>query len=221
MSRKRAVAFGFAPLLAGLGILCLLVYLTGPRATLATIGRLRLWQGAALVAAALASTAFGAVASCAILDRYGHRVSAWLLFRLALVAFAVGWLVPSGFVAGFPVAAWFLRRRGIPFGRSLASFVIERFLELAAFALVLPAIVLGDAHRLIAPWAAFLAPLAGLTIVALDLALGWRLARRSLGVVHSFVPAIVRPAVDRGQEFCATIAEFFEAPPLRILLVAS
>jgi uncharacterized protein (TIRG00374 family) len=207
------------PLLVGFALVLLLVVVTGPGATLATLARLHAWQGGALVALALMSTAFGALTSRVILGHYGHRVAVWLLFRLSLVAFAVGWLVPSGYTAGFPVAAWFLRRRGVPFGQGVAAFVIQRLLELLAFASLLPAIVLG-ARAVVAPRVALLLPVVGLGLVMLDLTLGWRLGRRTLSVAGRVVPPFVQPALERGIRFCATVASFFDAPVLSILAAA-
>src|SRR5438477_3951402 len=99
-----AIGRVLAALLIGLLILAGVVWLTGPALTLQIFRRLRPWELATLVAAALTSSAFAAMALRLIFSRYDENVSAWLLFRLCLVAFAVGWFVPSGYAAGFPVA---------------------------------------------------------------------------------------------------------------------
>src|SRR5205814_7187982 len=83
-------------------------------------------------------SAFTALAWRVILACYGHSISTWLLFRLTILAFAAGWIVPSGFAAGLPVAAVFLRRSGVPFARGMATFGIGRFLEITAYALIMP-----------------------------------------------------------------------------------
>src|SRR5262249_33935244 len=138
---RMVVAVG-VPLALGVALVAVVIRLAGPAATFDTLGRLRAWQGAVLVAAAFANSFFGAVALHVILRRYGHRVPVWLLFRVTILVFAVGWLVPSGYVAGFPVGAYVLRRRGVPFGRALAALLIERFFEIAVYALVLPTVLM-------------------------------------------------------------------------------
>jgi uncharacterized membrane protein YbhN (UPF0104 family) len=210
---RRLVAGIVAPLVAGGALVGGVVWLTGAGAIVGTLGRLGGLEVATLVAAAFASSLFTALALRVILARYGHVVSAWLLFRLTILAFAVGWLVPSGYVAGFPVAAWVLKRRGIPFGRGLASFVIERFFELGGYALLLPTVLLSGLPRGGALVAGVLAPLAGVVAIVLDLALGLRLARRTLAALAPRVPALVAPAVTRGAEFLGTVSGFFDARP--------
>src|SRR5207237_4352315 len=135
-------ATGALATLAGLGLLGLGVWLSEPRQTFETLARLAPWQAAVLVATSFGVSLFTALAWHPILRRYGHRVSVWYLFELTIVAFAAGWAIPSGFVAGIPVAAWFLRRRRVPFSQGMASFGISRFLELTAYAGILPAALL-------------------------------------------------------------------------------
>jgi uncharacterized protein (TIRG00374 family) len=220
-ARGRRIVVGVVgPLVAGVGLLALLVWLTGPEATFDTLGRLSAWQGVVLLLAAFATSLFGALALRVILGHYGHRVSVWLLFRLSILAFAVGWLVPSGYVAGFPVAAYLLRRRGVPFARGLAAFLIERFLELGAYAVVLPTALLGGLGTGPALLAGVFAPLAGLAIVALDLTLGWRLGRRGLTALLGVVPRAAAPVLERGIDFLGTVASFFRSP-LPVLLAAT
>jgi uncharacterized membrane protein YbhN (UPF0104 family) len=208
---RRLVAGIVAPLLVAAALVAGVVWLTGAGAIVGTLRRLGGLELAALVAAAFASSAFTALALRVILARYGHVVPRWLLFRLTILAFAVGWLVPSGYVAGFPVAAWVLKRRGIPFGRGLASFVIERFFEIGGYAFLLPTALASGLPRGGALFAGVLTPLAGVMAIVLDVALGWRLGRRTLGVLAPRVPALVAPAVARGAEFLGTVSGFFDA----------
>jgi len=210
---RRLVAVVGVPLVVGLGLVGVIVWLTGPAATLATLRRMSAWEGAALLAAAFASSAFAAAALRVILGRYGYDVPAWLLFRLSILAFAVGWLVPSGYVAGFPVAAWVLRRHGVPFARGLASFLIERFFEIGAYVLVLPTAMLTGLASGATMLAGVFAPVAALVLVSLDLVLGWRLGRRGLGLLVPRAPRIMAPGLARGIDFLGTVSSFFESPP--------
>jgi uncharacterized protein (TIRG00374 family) len=219
-ARRRMLLGVVVPLLLGLGLLALVVYLTGPEATFETLRRLDAGQAAALLLTAFTSSLFAALALQVILVRYGHRIPVWLLFRLSIVAFAVGWLVPSGYVAGFPVAAYLLRRRGVPFACGLAAFLIERFLELGAYAVILPTALLSGLGAGAALLAGVFAPLVGVAIIALDLALRWRLGRRGLTALLGVVPRAARPALERGIEFLGTVASFFQSP-LAILLAAT
>jgi hypothetical protein len=201
------------PLAVGVALLAVVVRLAGPAATFDTLGRLRAWQGVALVAAAFANSFFGAVALHVILRRYGHRVRVWLLFRVTILAFAVGWLVPSGYVAGFPVAAYVLRRRGVPFGRALAALLIERFLEIGAYAVVLPTALLSGVGAGAALLAGVFAPLVGVVLVSLDLALRWRLGRRTLRALQRVAPEAAVPTLARASDFLGTVGAFFESAP--------
>jgi len=209
------------PLAVGIAVVVLLVWMTGTGATLQTLAHLTVGEGAALVVAAFASSVFAALALRVILGRYGHAVSIWLLFRLAILAFAVGWLVPSGYVAGFPVAAWLLRRRGVPFGRALAAFLIERFFEMAVYALVLPTVLMSAVPTGAALFAGVFAPLAALVLVGLDLGLGWRVGRRTLGFLSDRLPARLTPALARGIGFLDTVGTFFRAPAGGVLVAAA
>ena len=221
MTRGRRMLLGLVvPLLLGVGLLALVVYLTGPEATFDTLARLSPWQGLVLLISAFASSLFAAMSLHVILARYGHRVPVSLLFRLSILAFAVGWLVPSGYVAGFPVAAYLLRRRGVPLSRGLASFLIERFLELGAYAVILPAALLSGLGTGAALLAGVFAPLVGVAVIALDLLLGWRLGRRGLTVLLGVVPRAAAPALERGIDFLATVASFFQSA-LPVLLAAT
>jgi hypothetical protein len=204
----------------GIALVALLVWVTGPGATFDTLARLTAWQAGALVLAAFASSLFSALALRVILGRYGHRVSVWLLFRLSILAFAVGWLVPSGYVAGFPVAAYLLKRRGVPFSRALAAFLIQRFLELAAYAVVLPTALLSGFGTGAAVAVGLFAPLAGVALVALDLSFGWQLGRRALGALVPVVPRAAAPVLERAIDFLGTCAAFFQSA-LPTLLAAT
>jgi len=217
----RLLAAAAVPLGVGVGVVVLLVWLTGTGATLHTLARLSVGEGAALVGAAFASSIFSALALRLILSRYGHAISTWLLFRLSILAFAVGWLVPSGYVAGFPVAAWLLRRRGVPFGRALAAFLIERFFEMAVYALVLPTVLMSAVPAGAALFAGVFAPLAALVLVGLDLGLGWRVGRRTLGFLSDRLPARITPALARGIGFLTTISAFFRTPVSGVLAAAA
>jgi hypothetical protein len=217
---RRTIVVVVVSLGLGVGLVALLVWLTGPGATFDTLARLTVWQAGALVLAAFASSLFSALALRVILGRYGHRVSVWLLFRLSILAFAVGWLVPSGYVAGFPVAAYLLRRRGVPFSRALAAFLIQRFLELAAYAVVLPTALLSGLGAGPAVVAGVFAPLAGVALVALDLSLGWQLGRRALGALVPVVPRAAAPVLERAIDFLGTCAAFFQSA-LPTLLAAT
>jgi len=218
--RARVVAWAALPVLVALGILGAVVWATGPAATLATLARLTGWEALVLVVLAFVVSVFGAFAWRVVLGRYGHDVSAWLLFRLSVVAFAVGWLLPSGFVAGLPVAAYLLQRRGVPFSSALASFLIGRFFELAAYAVILPALLVGDWHTSATLRGALFAPLLVAGFGYLDLVLGWGCARRTLTALLGVVPRVLEPPIARAIVFCETVATFFEAPPRRILTVA-
>jgi uncharacterized protein (TIRG00374 family) len=219
--RGRQTIVGVAVSLGiGIALVALLVWFTGPSATFDTLARLTAWQAAALVLAAFASSLFSALALRVILGRYGHQVSVWLLFRLSILAFAVGWLVPSGYVAGFPVAAYLLKRRGVPFSRALAAFLIQRFLELAAYAVVLPTALLSGFDVGAAVVLGLFAPLAGVALVALDLSLGWQLGRRVLGALVPVAPRVAAPVLERAIDFLGTCAAFFQSA-LPTLLAAT
>ena len=203
-----------------LSLLGLVVYFAGPAETLQALAKLEIWQAGVLVASAFGVSYFTALAWRAILASYGHVISVWLLFRLTILAFAVGWAIPSGFVAGIPVAAWFLTRRGVPFARGLASFTIGRFFEITANALVLPIILMsGVASMPLVPVVGF-AFVLGVVLIYLDLALHWRLARRTLARIEPFVPRAARSWTRSAAHFCEVVSEFFRVPLPRILLVA-
>jgi uncharacterized membrane protein YbhN (UPF0104 family) len=85
------LAYGSVAVAGALGMLALVVWLAGPAETLETVARLRVWQAVVLVATAFGVSWFTALAWRAILRRYGHSISVWLLFRLTMVAFAAGW----------------------------------------------------------------------------------------------------------------------------------
>src|SRR5215831_6814600 len=208
----RLLAATAVPLLVGLGFVVLLVWLTGAAATVHTLARLSAGEAAALVITAFVSSIFSAIAVRVILGRYGHAPSTWLLFRLAILAFAVGWLVPSGYVAGFPVAAYLLRRRGVPFGRALAALLIERFFELAVYVLVLPTVLMSALPAGAALFAGVFAPLAALAFLVLDVGLEWRLGRRTLGFLSVRLTSRLVPAFERAIGFLATVSAFFRAP---------
>jgi uncharacterized membrane protein YbhN (UPF0104 family) len=216
----RFVAYAVLPFVAALGLLVAVVWTTGPAATLATLARLTGWEAAVLVVLAFVVSAFGALAWRVVLGRYGHDVSAWLLFRLSVVAFSVGWLLPSGFVAGLPVAAYVLHRRGVPFSCALASFLIGRFFELAAYAVILPAVLVGDGATSALVRGVLFVPLVALGVGCLDLTCGWRCARRALGALLPMAPRVLVPAVARAIAFCETVATFFQSPGPRIVAVA-
>jgi glycosyltransferase 2 family protein len=216
--RGRLVAGVVLPLLVAVALLVLLVWLSGTAAVLGTLAHIGAWQGLALVAAAFSSTVFTALGLRVILRRYGHSVSAWLLFRLSILAFAVGWLVPSGYAAGFPVAAWLLRRRGVPFDRGLAAFLIQRAFELSAYAIVLPTVLLGGLGSSLGLLVGVFSPIAGVLLLALDLGLGWRLGRRGLGALAVRAPGFAAPVVARAIDFCATVASFFRGSLAVVLL---
>lgn len=209
----RQAATGLAGLALGLGVLAGIVWLIGAGDTFRTLARLHPWQGVALVAVALAGTGCASLALELMFRRTGDRVSAWLLFRLSLVAFAVGFFLPSGYVAGFPLVAWVLHRRGVRFGHALAPFLIQRFFEMATFAVALPFVVLTGLREPGAVlWLAALGPVAGVIVGALDVALGWRLARSFLGIVHGRAPRALKPLIDEAIDLCATIVAFFHGP---------
>ena len=216
----RRFAYGALTFVAALGLLAAVVYLAGARQTAATLARLTVPEILALVGTAFGVTLFSALAWQAILEHYGHAVPLWLLFRLTVVAFAVGWAIPSGFVAGIPAAAYFLRRRGVPLARGLAAFVIGRFFEITGFALILPAILLSRLGSHAGVRGLALGTLLAVGFVYLDLIRGWRLARRSLLRVRPLLPDFGRRSLEAGLEFCAAVADFFRAPLPRILLVA-
>ncbi|TMA52256.1 MAG: hypothetical protein E6J75_17170, partial [Deltaproteobacteria bacterium] len=117
----RRFAYGVVTFVTALGLLAAVVVLAGTQQTVATLARLNVSELLALVGTAFGVTLFSALAWQAILAQDGHAVPFWLLFRLTVVAFAVGWAIPSGFVAGIPAAAYFLRRRGVPLARGLAA----------------------------------------------------------------------------------------------------
>jgi uncharacterized protein (TIRG00374 family) len=202
---------------AGLGLLALLVHLAGPRQTMEVLARLNAWRFAVLVLTAFGVSWFTALAWQAILARYGYAVPAWLLFRLTILAFAAGWAIPSGFVAGIPIAAWFLGRRGVPFSRALASFTISRFLEITAYVLILPAVLLTELGSRPAVRVAACAALAALAVVHLDVFFEWRLVRRTLARVRQMLPRSTHRSLDAAAEFCRTVTAFFHGPPGPIL----
>src|SRR5439155_7682445 len=216
----RRLAYGVLAVAAALALLGVVLYAAGARQTVATLARLSGPELVVLVVTAFVVTLFSALAWQAILERDGHALSLWLLFRLTVVAFAVGWAIPSGFVAGMLAAAYFLRRRGVPLARGIASFVIGRFFEITGFALILPAILLSSlgSHATIRGLAA--GTLLAVGLVYLDLILGWRLVRRSLVRLRRLLPGFSRPSLDSALEFCGAVADFFRAPLPRILRVA-
>jgi uncharacterized membrane protein YbhN (UPF0104 family) len=163
---------------------------------------------------------FTALAWQAILLRYGHAISVWLLFRLTVLAFAAGWAIPSGFVAGIPVAAYFLRRRGVPFSLGVASFSISRFLELTAYALIVPLVLLSKlgSRPLVQGVGAFV--LVGLAVLYLDLLLHWQLVRSVLGWLRPRLPLFARRGVTAAIDFCRDVAGFFR-PPLAPVVLAT
>lgn len=218
--KARVAAYAVLPFLAAVGILVAVVWTTGPAATLATLARLTGWEGAVLVVLAFVVSVFGSLAWRVVLARYGHDVSTWLLFRLSVVAFAVGWLLPSGFVAGLPVAAYLLQRRGVPFSCALASFLIGRFFELAAYAVILPALLVADGATSGVVRGVLFAPLVAMAFGYLDLARGWRCARRTLTALLGVAPRIAEPALARAIVFCETVATFFASPGRRLAAVA-
>ena len=144
----------------------------------------------------------------------------WYLFELTIVAFAAGWAIPSGFVAGIPVAAWFLRRRGVPFSQGMASFGISRFLELTAYAGILPAALLSAVGSRTTVRIGAVTMLAAMLLVYLDLFLDWRLARRLLRRVGRVSPWL-RRAVEAAVAFCADVAYFFRGPVGYVVLAAA
>jgi uncharacterized protein (TIRG00374 family) len=208
-------------LLAGVGLLGLVVYVAGAREIAAILARLSVFELLALVATAFAVTLFTSLAWQLILEQEGHTLPLWLLFRLTVVTFAVGWAIPSGFVAGIPAAAYFLRRRGVPLVHGFASFVVGRFFEISGFALVLPAILLSRLGAHPGVRALSVAMLVAIGFVYLDLLFGWRVARRSLLRLQSALrPGIGRRSFESAVDFCASVSDFFRAPFPRMLLVA-
>jgi len=218
LSRRPVSLRGVTAVVVALALLALVVWLAGPERTFTTLSRLRIWQAVVLVLTAFGVSIFTAFAWQRILIGYGHRVRLWLLLRLTALSFAVGWIVPSGFVAGIPVAAYFLRRRGVPFGCGLASFTISRFFEITAYALVLPLVFLTGLGGRPLMCALAVSVLASFAVVYLDLGFGWRLARRGLARLGRRGPRFVRRVVAAASDFCATVAGFFRAPPRHIVL---
>ena len=216
----RRFAYGVVTFVTALGLLAAVVVLAGTQQTVATLARLNVSELLALVGTAFGVTLFSALAWQAILAQDGHAVPFWLLFRLTVVAFAVGWAIPSGFVAGIPAAAYFLRRRGVPLARGLAAFAIGRFFEITGFALILPAILLGRLGSHAAVRGLALGTLLAMGFVYLDLVRGWRLARRLLVRLRPLLPDFGRRSLEPALEFCGAVAGFFRAPLTRILLVA-
>jgi uncharacterized protein (TIRG00374 family) len=198
-------------------LLALVVYLAGPEETLEALLRLEPWQVSALLAAAFGVSLFTALAWRAILRGYGHRVSVWLLLRLTIVAFAAGWVIPSGFVAGIPVAAGLLRREGVPFGRGLASFAISRFLELTAYAFLLPVVLLSDVGARSTFRVGTPLLVAGLVLLYLDLRRGWEIGRGVLRVLRRRLPRSTHAALDGALGFCRDVGEFFQGRLVDIL----
>jgi len=216
----RDYATGALATLAGLGLLALVLWLSEPRQTLEMLARLAPWQAAVLIATSFGVSLFTALAWHAILRRYGHRVSVWYLFELTIVAFAAGWAIPSGFVAGIPLAAWFLRRRRVPFSKGMASFGISRFLELTAYAGILPVALLSAVGSRGTVRAGAAAMLGAMLLAYLDLFLDWRLARRLLHRVGR-VSSRLRHPVQAAVAFCADVAYFFDGPIGYVLLAAA
>src|SRR5207244_6031919 len=95
--------------------------------------------------------------------------------------------------AGIPVAAWFLRRRGVPFSQGMASFGISRFLELTAYAGILPVALLSAVGSRSTVRVAAVAMLAAMLLAYLDLFLDWSVARRLLRRVGRISPRLRRP----------------------------
>jgi glycosyltransferase 2 family protein len=212
--------YGTLGTVAGLALLGVVVWLADPRAAFETLARLEVWQGAVLIATAFGVSLFTALAWRQILLRYGHRQPVSLLFRVTVIAFAAGWAVPSGFVAGLPVAAWLLRRRGVPFSKGLASFSIGRLLEITAYAAALPLALLSAVGSRLAFRSLAIAVIAGVTLVYLDLFLRWHLARRVLGRLRRLLPRPARRPIDAATAFCRDIADFFAGPASLILSAA-
>ncbi len=216
----RRLAYGVLAVAAALALLGVVLYVAGARQTVAILARLSGPELLALVAAAFGVTLFSALAWQTILERDGHALPLWLLFRLTVLAFAVGWAIPSGFVAGIVAAAYYLRRRGVPLARGLASFVTGRFFEITGCALIFPAILLSSlgSHAIVRGLA--VGTVSAVGFVYLDLILRWRLVRRSLVRLRPLLPGFSRPSLDAALEFCRAVADFFRAPLPRILLVA-
>jgi len=216
----REYAYSALAAVVALGLLALVVWLAGPQQTLRTLERLDVWQALTLIATAFGVSAFTALAWQVILGRSGHSLPVWLLFRLTVLAFAAGWVIPSGFVAGIPVAAYFLKRRGVPFSQGLASFGISRFLEITAYAAILPLALLSEigSRRTIQVLA--LLVIAGVVLVYLDLLLHWRLARRGLGCLKRVLPRFAERSLEAAVGFCRDVADFFRAPPGIIVFAA-
>ena len=217
----RRWVYGALSIAGGVGLLALLVWLAGPQATFDVVARLAAWQAAVLVATAFGVSAFTALAWRAILARYGHRVPVWLLFQLTMLAFAAGWAIPSGFVAGIPIAAWFLARRGVPFACGLATFAISRFLEMTAYVLVLPVVLLSDVGARPGVRAAAVVAIAGLAVAYLDVLLRWRLARRAIAAVRGIAPRVAHRSLDAVADFCKTVAHFFRGAPGLVVLATA
>src|SRR5581483_278370 len=213
------IGYGTLAVLGALGLLALVVRLAGPKETLDALGRLDAWQAVLLVLTAFGVSFFTALAWRETLLQYGQAVSVGLLFELTVLAFAVGWIVPSGFVAGIPAAAWFLRQRGVPFMQGLASFGIGRFFEITAYVLILPIVLLSSLGSRTLVRAAAGVVLGGLFLVYLDLFLQTRLARRGLAALQRLVPRLAHPPLEHAASFCATVADFFRAPARIVALV--
>ena len=203
--------------MGAVGLLAVVLWVAGPERTFHTLARLDLWQAAVLVVSCFGVSLCTALAWRTILARYGHVLSVWLLFRLTIVAFTAGWIVPSGFVAGIPLVAWPLRRRGVPFSRGLASFGISRFLEGTAYGAVLPITLASELGSSRTVQAVVLVIVTGFVLVYLDLFLGWRLARRLLRRGARALPRTTRAAID----FCATVADFFRGGIGPVLLATA
>jgi uncharacterized protein (TIRG00374 family) len=202
---------------AALALLALVVWLSGPRRTWDIIERLAPWEALVLVATSFGVSAFTALAWRVVLRTYGHTVSVWLLFRLTIVAFATGWLIPSGFVAGVPVAALLLRRRGVPLSQGMASFGIGRFLEITAYAAILPLALFGTVGGHGSVRILVAGVLAGVILVYLDLFLGWQLARRTIAAIRAATPRATHRALDAASGLCRDVAGFFGSPARAIV----
>src|SRR5439155_4443773 len=63
--------------------------------------------------------------------------------------------------------------------------------------------------------------LAGLAVVYLDLLLGWRLVRRGLARLRRVLPGVADRPLRAAADFCAVVADFFTAPPARLLLATA
>jgi glycosyltransferase 2 family protein len=201
---------GAVPVLIALGLLVFVVWTAGAARTFGTLERLNLWQAVVLVATSFGVSLCTALAWQAILAPIGHVVSVWLLFRLTMIAFAAGWIIPSGFIAGVPLAAWLLRRRGVPFARGLASFGIGRFLEITAYCAILPVMFTTAIGSTRLVRAVVLGTVGGLALVYLDLFRGWQVTRTVLRAARRTLPPSATRPLGAAIDFCADVAAFFQ-----------